>query len=162
MKKNIEKNADKMPEYLGPRFRTIDNKIQKYFAGRMMNEGKELTRMQCGTIRYLIQHKEEEIFQKDYEKEFSISGATATNILKVMEKDGIIERIPLERDGRLKKLQLTEKGYRLDEKARQNIENLEKGLIRGISEEEITIFSNVLERMIQNIVELTKDVPEEN
>ena len=100
--------------------------------------------------------------EKDLERDFSIKGATATNILKPMEKDGVIRRVPLERDARLKKLVLTEKGYRLDAIAHDNIENLEIGIRKGLSEEEITIFSNILDKIAQNIEDLIKENPKEN
>ena len=84
------------PDHLGHRFRVIHNMIDKYFqknreAGRACN----LTRAQCGAIHYFYDHREEDIFQKDFEAEFSISGATATNILKVLEREKLIERIPM-------------------------------------------------------------------
>ena len=79
------------PDHLGHRFRVIHNMIDKYFqknreAGRACN----LTRAQCGAIHYFYDHREEDIFQKDFETEFSISGATATNILKVLEREKLI------------------------------------------------------------------------
>ena len=148
-------------ELLGYKFRKIDHLIQKYFTARMRNDGKELTRMQCGTIRYLCEHDKEEVFQKDYEKAFSITGATATNILKLMEKDGIILRIPIERDARMKKLVLTEKGYRLEEQAKSNIRVLENQMIKGFTEEEVTTFRGLLDKVTQNIVELIEDPPRE-
>ena len=150
------------PPPIGYRFRTVDKLIQKYFSTRMVNDGKELTRMQCGTIRYLIENEEREVFQKDLERDFEITGATATNILKLMEKDGIINRVPLERDARLKKLVLTEKGYRLDEFAHNNIEQLEIGMRKGLSEEEVAIFSDIMERITQNIVGLIEENADEN
>ena len=151
-----------IPEPLGYKFRRIDKRIQKYFSTRMVNDGKELTRMQSATIRYLIENEGRDVFQKDLERDFSIKGATATNILKLMEKDGVIRRVPLERDARLKKLVLTEKGYRLDAIAHDNIENLEIGIRKGLSEEEITIFSNILDKIAQNIEDLIKENPKEN
>ena len=144
-------------EPLGYKFRKIEILIKKYFGTKMVSDGKELTRMQSATIRYLSEHSQEEIFQKDYEKAFSISGATATNILKLMEKDGIIQRIPLERDGRLKKLVLTEKGCQLEEEAKQTIRTLEEQIVKGLSEEEKTRFSETLDKITLNIVELLEE-----
>ena len=151
-----------MPEHMGHKFRKVDKLIQKYFSTRMVSDGKELTRMQSSTIRYLIENEDQDVFQKDYERDFSITGATATNILKLMEKDGIIERVPLERDARLKKLTLTEKGYRLDEKVRENIDHLEAAFRNGLTEEELTIFSGILDKMTQNLANLIEENPKEN
>ena len=151
-------NKDK-PEKIvpiGQKLRIINNQIGRYFSNCWKKTGVDLTRMQCATIHYLKKHQEDEVFQKDLEAEFSISGATATNILKLMEKEEIILRQPLERDGRLKRIGLTEKGYCLDAKARENIERLEEAMRKNLTEEEIAIFSNVLDKITQNIVDLVE------
>lgn len=152
----MEDKKDKS-RYIGQKLRIINNQIGRYFSNCWKKTGVDLTRMQCATIHYLKKHQEDEVFQKDLEAEFSISGATATNILKLMEKDEIIRREPLERDGRLKKIALTEKGYCLDAKARENIDRLEEAMRKNLSEEEFTIFSNVLDKITQNIVCLVEE-----
>lgn len=142
---------------IGHKIRIAHIAIDKYFSNCWEREGLQLTRMQCATMRYLREHAGENVFQKDLEEAFSISGATATNILKVMEKDGLITRVPMPADGRLKKLEFTEKGCALDEKARANVVRLEEGMKKGFTEEELTIFREYLDRVAQNIVDLTEE-----
>ena len=113
--------------------------------------------MQCATLHYLHEHESENVFQKDLEAAFEISGATTTNILKVMEKEGLITRVPMESDARLKKLEMTEKGKAFDEVARGNVHRLESGMKKGFTEEELTIFRSYLDRMTQNIVDLVEE-----
>ncbi len=148
--------------HMGHKLGIINNQIVRYFANCWHKTGIEVTRMQCATMHYLRNHSNTEVFQKDLETEFSISGATATNILKLMEKEGLITREPLERDGRLKQLRLTEKGLDLDEKARNNVDRLEEAMRKGLTEEELTTFSDLLERVTQNIVNLMEEDNEEN
>ena len=45
--------------------------------------------MQSWIIRFLYEHSEEDIYQRDIEAEFSIARSTATGILKLMEKEDI-------------------------------------------------------------------------
>lgn len=142
---------------IGHKVRIINNTIDKYFHSSWEKAGIEPTRMQCATLHYLRVHQGENVFQKDLEAAFSVSGATATNILKVMEKDGLICRVPMENDARLKKLEMTEKGVAFDNVARENIIRLEEGMKKGFTEEEITIFRDYLERMTQNIVDLVEE-----
>ena len=99
----------------------------------------------------------QDVFQTDLEAAFSITGATATNILKVMEKDGVITRVPMPHDARLKKLVLTEKGLGLDDEAKSNIKRLEEGMKKGFTEEEIAQFRNYLDRVTQNIVDMVEE-----
>lgn len=142
---------------LGHKVRMVHNNIDKYFHTSWEKAGIEPTRMQCATLHYLRAHQEEDVFQKDLEAFFSISGATATNILKVMEKDGLIRRVPMERDARLKKLEMTPKGIDYDNASRENIIRLEEGMKKGFTEEEITIFREYLDRLTQNIVDLVEE-----
>ena len=142
---------------IGHKIRCTHNVIGKYFSTCWNKTGVEPTRMQCGTLHYLHDHKGQDVFQKDLEEFFAMSGATATNILKLMEKDGLITRVPMQHDARLKKIQLTEKGMELDEMARQNVERLEAGMRKGFTEEEITRFREYLDRMTQNVVDLVEE-----
>ena len=146
-----------MNQNIGNKVRIVHNYIDKYFHSSWEKAGIEPTRMQCATLHYLRRHKDEDVFQKDLEAAFSISGATVTNILKVMEKDGLITRIPVEKDARLKKLVMTEKGMQYDEVARTNVTRLETGMEKGFTEEEITRFREYLDRLTQNIVDLVEE-----
>ena len=146
-----------MKQNIGNKIRIIHNYIDKYFHTSWEKAGIEPTRMQCATLHYLSHHKGEDVFQKDLEVAFSISGATATNILKVMEKDGLIVRVPMENDARLKKLVMTEKGMQYDEVAYTNVIRLREGIEKGFSEEEITRFREYLDRLTQNIVDLVDE-----
>ena len=146
-----------MNQNIGSKVRIVNNYIDKYFHSSWEKAGIEPTRMQCATLHYLRRHQDEDVFQKDLEVAFSISGATVTNILKVMEKDGLIIRIPMEKDARLKKLVMTEKGKQFDEVAHGNVLRLEEGMEKGFSDEEITRFREYLDRLTQNIVDLVEE-----
>ncbi len=146
-----------MNRNIGSKIRIVHNYIDKFFHTSWEKAGIEPTRMQCATLHYLRNHKGEDVFQKDLEVAFSISGATVTNILKVMEKDGLITRVPMEKDARLKKLQMTSKGMQYDEVARSNVIRLEEGMEKGFTEEELTRFREYLDRLTQNIVDLVDE-----
>ena len=70
-------------------------------------------------IEYLYRHRDEQVFQRDIEREFSITRSTVTNILQLMERKGYIERQSVPQDARLKRLVLTEKGACIREKTMQ-------------------------------------------
>ena len=107
--------------------------------------------MQSWIIRFLYEHSEEDIYQRDIEAEFSIARSTATGILKLMEKRGYIRRVSVERDARLKKLELTEAGIRMQEGTIRNINRLESTLRQGISDEDLEVFFRVIRKMRSNI-----------
>lgn len=142
---------------IGHKIRIAHMAIDKYFNTSWKSSDIEPTRMQCGTMHYLRKHEGQDVFQKDLEEAFSMTGATATNILKVMEKEGLITRVPMPQDARLKKIELTEKGRSLDEAARANVVRLEEGMKKGFTDEELTTFRDYLDRLAQNIVDLVEE-----
>lgn len=79
------------------------------------NGVEQTTPMHGWIIEYLYRHRDEPVFQRDIEREFSITRSTVTNILQLMERKGYIQRL-MPQDARLKQLVLTEEGIRLHER----------------------------------------------
>lgn len=146
-------------ELMGHRFRMINNAIDKFFSKTWEGDDRELTRAQCATLHYLYDHRDIDIFQKDIEAAFSITGATATNMLKGLQRQGIIDRVPMEEDGRLKKILLTEEGRKFHERALYNMDCVERALIAGMTEDEVVLYKKLLERTIQNLESLVPESP---
>lgn len=138
----------------GHKFRMIHNSIAKIMDNRRAKCEDRLTGVQCATLRFLIDHQEQEVFQKDIESAFSITGATATNILKGMEKRELIRRVATEQDARLKRIIVTDKAFEYNEGIRREVLQMEATLTKGMTEEEKTIFSNLLDRAILNVEEI--------
>ena len=92
---------------VGYKMRLIHNRIHKQMeAKRIENEG-DVTGMQRWTLGYLNDHADTEIYQKDIEQEFKVSRATASNMLQLMERKGLIVRESVSCDARLKKISIT-------------------------------------------------------
>lgn len=142
---------------LGHKVRIIQNCIDKYFRTSWEMDGAEPTRMQCATMHYLQAHQGEDVFQKDLEAQFSVSGATVTNILKIMEKEGLIRRVPMKNDARLKRLEMTEKGLALEKASKSQIIRLENGMKKDFTEEELARFVEYLDRLTENVAELLEE-----
>ena len=83
------------------------------------NEVEDVTPMREWILSYLFWHRDEPVYQRDIEREFSITRSTVTNILQLMERKGYIERQSVPQDARLKRLVLTEKGACIREKTMQ-------------------------------------------
>ena len=117
----------KREEMIGFIVRSLDNMMMRNAVGDEKSEKKGMMPvMQGWIIGYLYDHKEEEIFQRDIEAEFYIARSTVTCLVKQMEQKGYIARVAVERDCRLKRLCLLEKGEKLHECFLQNIDNVEK------------------------------------
>ena len=112
----------------------------------------DLTRMQRFTIGFLYRNSDREMYQKDLETEFAISRATASNMISVMERKGLIKREPVEHDARLKKLVLTEQAMQMHRQVEQDIREMERLLTKGLSEDDKKQLHQYLDIMIQNLV----------
>ena len=84
----------------------LSNKLRRKFD--MLSSRKEFSGSQGRTLRFLLSQTED-IYQKDIEEEYSIRPSTATQLLKQMEKNGLIIREPEAYDNRLKKIVVTDK-----------------------------------------------------
>lgn len=147
---------------IGHKLRMVHNSIDKFFDRRGNGEDKKVPRGQVMIIHYLMEHPDEEVYQKDIEKFFSISGATATNMIKGLERAGLVERIANEHDARLKRLVLTEKAIVREQKIRKIIMELEEGMVRGFTEEEITTYCRLTDRVLQNLDDMNHNISSKN
>lgn len=112
-----------------------------------------LTISQAYVIDFICNEgKDKDVFQKDLESVFDLKRSSISLMLNNMEKNGLIERMLVKADGRLKKIVLTEKSIKIYEKISDAIDLIENKLSENITEEEVKIFQNVLNK-IRNSLE---------
>lgn len=104
-------------------------------------------------IGWLYENRDREIFQRDFENRFSIRRSTASSILTLMEKNGMITRESVECDGRLKRIVLTDRAVELHRMIQKDISRREKRLTNGISPEELEVFFSVISKIKANLEE---------
>lgn len=93
------------------------------------------------------------VYQKDIEEEFDLRPPTASSILRNLEKQEMISRVPDETDGRLKKLIFTEKADKIRLALEEEIVETERRLLDGITDEEQKMFLRLAEKMFHNLEE---------
>ena len=82
-----------------------------------------LTVSQAYVIDFIsMEGKDRDIFQKDLEKQFDLKRSSISLMLNNMEKNKLIERVAVSEDARLKKIVLTEKAIKLNEKISSTIQ----------------------------------------
>ena len=114
---------------------------------------EQATGLHGWAIGWLYENRERDIFQRDLEERFSIQRSTASNMLALMEKNGMIVRQAVDSDKRLKKIVLTEDAVRLCQMFRADIGALEKRLTAGIEAADLACFFRVIEQMKANLEE---------
>ncbi|MGN9020135.1 MarR family winged helix-turn-helix transcriptional regulator [Lachnospiraceae bacterium HCP1S3_C3] len=141
-----------MHTHIGCQVKTLNNMItKKIIAYSSESELDEVTVMHGWILGYLYDNRDEEIFQKDIEKEFEINKSTVTCIIKLMEKKGYIQRQSVEYDGRLKRIRLTDKGEKSHIEALKSIKKVEGILRQNIPDEELDSFFNTINKLKSNL-----------
>lgn len=136
---------------IGFEIRTLNNLIKRHFESKKPRELDASTGVHGWAIRYFYENRDRDIFQRDFEQRFSIRRSTATNMLKLMEKNGLIKRVSVEYDARLKKILLTEKAVNIHKQIVKNIDEIESKLESGISEQELAVFYKVVDKLKANL-----------
>ena len=98
-----------MSKNVGQSLRCLQRLIHQKVEVLKVESKDDLSLVQAHTLRYLDEHKDEDVFQRDIEKVLNVRRSTCTEILNVLERDGYIERHSVNSDKRLKKLVLTAK-----------------------------------------------------
>ena len=137
---------------IGPEIHCADLKLSRNLSAHVRKSGvDEVTMMHGWIIGYLYDNREKEIYQKDIEQEFRVSRATASNMLQLMERKGLITRKTASCDARQKKLMLTPEARKLLDRAEQDIYEMEARIQDGFSEEEKKKLLEYLDRIMKNI-----------
>ena len=118
---------------------------------------ERLTGAHGWAIGFFYHNRDRDVFQRDLEKEFKVRRSSATEMLKRMEKNGMIRRESVDYDARLKKIVLTERATEIQEMIDKRFAELEEKLKEGISEQELQTFFAVLSKIRRNIGEEDTD-----
>ena len=136
------------PQVVPAQMRRVNNLIfRKINQFHRENGVENVTPMHDWIMSYLYWHKEEPVYQRDIEREFSITRSTVTNILQLMERKGYIERRSVPQDARLKQLVLTEEGIRFHENTIRSFHQTDDYVAGLLTEEENTELLRLLNKL---------------
>lgn len=102
-------------------------------------------------IGYLSKHRQEPVYQKDLEKAFNVTRSTASKVIGLMEKKGLVERCSVEGDARLKEIRMTDAARSLADHMETRRLHMEARLTQGFTEEERVQLIGYLNRILDNI-----------
>lgn len=109
------------------------------------------TPTQMQIIGYILDNIDKDVYQKDLETKLNLKRATISDVLLRMEKKGLIKRETDLIDTRAKKILLTNNSKELFEANKIRMKELERKATKDINAYELQIFSNVINKMIENI-----------
>ncbi len=139
-------------EDIGFQVRTLSHLVKRAvdktaFSG----EDPHPTGAQGWIMGYLYKNRHRDVFQRDIQEQFSIRRSTVTGILQLMEKNGWITRTSVDRDARLKKLELTPKAVELHERVERSIRQVEDQLADSLTAQARKTFLALCEKIRANL-----------
>ena len=141
-----------MQRKIGIDIHRLDNRIRRCVQRTASQHEMEAVSGTNGRIiRFLSEHTDRDIYQKDLESEFGITRSTASRVLRLMEQKGLVERQSVPQDARLKKLVLTEKAIALHSSVEARIRRMETLISAGLTEEEMAQFLATAAKIEQNL-----------
>ena len=104
-------------------------------------------------IRFLEhrEHEQELTLIKDIEQELKITKSVASNLVKRMVQNGLVELEANPSDKRAKFVHLTEKSRSQMKQVKSFFDRIDRSLLDGISEENLVIFEEVLGKLQANV-----------
>lgn len=135
--------------------------LVKFINGRVITKiNKNLSEFNLTGVQHEIlcfidrNEHERDVFQKDIEKCLKLTNPTVTGIVKRLEEKEMIVRCPSGDDARYKCLHVTDKGRDVICKSfKFGANNIEKQLVKNMSDEEIKMFKDLLYRALMNMEE---------
>ena len=97
------------------------------------------------------EHEQELTLIKDIEQELNITKSVASNLVKRMVQNGLVELETSPSDKRAKFVHLTEKSRSQMKQVKSFFDRIDRSLLDGISEEKLVIFEEVLGKLQANV-----------
>ena len=97
------------------------------------------------------EHEQELTLIKDIEQELNITKSVASNLVKRMVQNGLVELEASPSDKRAKFVRLTEKSRSQMKQVKSFFDRIDRSLLDGVSEEKLAIFEEVMAQLQANV-----------
>ncbi len=137
--------------HIGRLVKQLSRRIERQFPCPPTNA---VTLQHGRIIGYLWHNRENDVYQRDIEKEFGIRRSTTTRLLQLMESNGLIVREQVMSDARLKKIVLTQKAVEMEEKIHKVIDSFEDELAQAFTPDEEEEFRRLVGKLNEKLLEM--------
>jgi DNA-binding MarR family transcriptional regulator len=136
-------------KYIGRKISCVFRNSHSFFDS--VFEEFHIGRGQMHYFMYIVNHGNG-LSQDEITHALEIDKATTARALKKLEDNGYIERKSDEKDKRIKRVFLTKKGESIQDELKKTAEMWEEKVTKGIPEEKMEIFLEVLDKMKDNMI----------
>lgn len=110
-----------------------------------------ITFSQARVLSFLLNSQDKAVIQKDIEEFLELKHPTVIGILQRMEAKGIIVSVVDPQDKRQKIITLTDSAFELEKRIADHVEDAEKRMAEGMSQEELDSIKQLLYKVYKNI-----------
>lgn len=137
---------------VGVELRSLSNQIMRYLDKHSHKKCIDsITGTNGWIIGYIARNDGRDVYQRDLERHFGVTRSTASKVVNLMVRKGLLERQSVPHDARLKKLVLTPRARELSALMEEDGRALEAALTNGFSPGELETLFGFLERLKQNL-----------
>lgn len=135
-----------MEKPIGRTIKMIDEALARRMNANLQEHN--LTFGQAHMLRVLSGAEGQMMPLKELEHQFQLAQSTIAGLAVRLEKKGLVEYVADESDRRVKRIRLTDAGRDVCRRSRAHMEETERMLVSGLSPEEVTVFRDMLERVL--------------
>ena len=133
--------------------KNLNHSIMRYCCEKGVDKKRFPTPAQMQILHYISTQKGKKVYQRDIAVALGLRRATLSEILKTMEKNKLIYRVPDKIDSRIKEIFLSDKAKKQFELVKEKLNNTEKALIKNIDQKDLEKFLSVVGKMQENLKE---------
>lgn len=120
-------------------------------ANRLL-QANDLTMAQIHLLFNLSDRENETCTLKELEKNLHVAQSTTVGLVKRLEQKGFIKIYGDNNDRRIKIAKITPEGLSICKQAKENLIKVEQHLLAGLSEAEVGIFTELLQKILKNFL----------
>jgi DNA-binding MarR family transcriptional regulator len=121
----------------------VDEEIKKTVLG----EDSDVVCSDLRIVKFLADNTEHEIYQKDIERNFSLTAPSVSNKLKDLQKNGFVERVYSKVDTRKKQVILTDQAIEFDKQMREEMELFESRIENILSKNDKELLFEIIRKV---------------
>ena len=137
--------------------RALTRSIDRYLGETMPPSAYRATGGNAHIIMFLARNRDRDVYQHTIEQKFCITRSTASRVLTLMEKKGMIVRESVDHDARLKKIVLTDQADAIVNDLKRSGADMERRLMDGLDERELETLFSCIARMRANLDEARRE-----
>jgi len=141
---------EKLFEASGRYIQKVSGKLHRMLLKTV--RGSELTPAEAATLQF-IAAADHPLCQRDIEKEYGMRPASATQMLQSMEAKGAIRRAVDPDDHRRKVIIISDEWAEQTKEMYKDMVLIEEQLVKGLTDEEISRFREIMIKMLNNLSE---------